>query len=209
MAKKYNKKTKKPKVTKAVKKYVKTQTRKLGEIKHINSSSSIAPIFSSIAAIRLSGMAEGTGFGQRIGEKITPRNLTFNFTLYRGLTDCHVRLIIFRWLEQTSVSGTNSILESGNDGTANYINAMYKLLPQDRRRFNILYDRSFLLDDAKQNGLKRSIKLNLLKGKNIFFDGTTATSNARNPIQFVVLSDVALSNAPTMLYHYAFRYHDV
>lgn len=194
-----------------VDKQIDKKLKKLSEPKyHLHGTAgatAINPTFALPATINpLVLMAQGNGPADRVGNVITPTSLQFRMTAYRGATDCTIRVIFFRFKELGYARLGTAILDDTDDGTANIVNAPYVLEKASRKRFQILYDKRWLLDDAKQNGIV--VYDNVKMSQNISYDGGTSGANQQNGIYYMVISDCSLLNAPDVRFTMLTRYRD-
>lgn len=189
----------KPRVSKAVKKYVKQSQKSLGETHYILQNTSLTPNYSSVNALKLYDMNQGTNVDERVGLKVEPSTLQFRFTAYRGNTDAHLRLVVFRWTGAATSSNISStlVLESSLAGLNGYVNAPFLLEKNARKSFEVLHDSCYLLDDAKQNGIKKVINIKV-NSRPIYYDTGSIGGVIKNPIQYFFISDTNLTNAPTV-----------
>lgn len=202
----------KPKVSKAVKKYVKDATKDIGETKY-NVTSNIAtaynPIRSSTTMELAFPISQGSGINQREGLKINPTSLTFNWTCYKAASaDTIVRFIVIRMTDAVSAITTNTLVESINDGNVNYVNSFFANTKSVRHRFEVLHNSIYVLDDAKQNVINKSISVKV-SAKPISFATSSGTGEAYGQIYFAWISDNPLLTAPSIYYSVQARYKDV
>lgn len=184
-------------VSKAVKSYVRRVNKGLGETKYLsNTTTAYDPIYSNTTCTECYSCAEGTGDNERVGLKIQPTSLQIRVTGYRGLSDSTVRLIVFRYNDRVnSPPVSDSVLISTLGTTTNYINSPYQLSKINRKRFSVLLDKRFVLDDGKQNHFSRVFNVKV-SGRPIYFNDGTFDSERKNGIYYVLISDVALINTP-------------
>lgn len=200
----------KPRVSKAVKKYVKRVNSNAGETKYvITNLNAIGPDNLAAIATKAYDIAGGTDQNNRIGNKIEPTSLQIRWSAYRGLTDCMLRLIVFRWTGTSTTTNINLglVLEQGALGSVNYINAPYLQEKQSRKSFQILHDSTYLLDDAKQNGIKRIT--NIKVSKSIYYDTALAGGFMKNGIQYAWITDTSPANTPLVQATVIQRYKDI
>lgn len=199
-------------VPKSVKKYVKAKINNAGETKYImNYPAVISPTWdtSTTTAISVFDIPQGDGEAERIGLKIEPKSLRLAFTAYRGLTDCTLRLVIFRYTDRLNSNPIqDTVLEIGGTGSVQCVNMPYQINKINRQRFNILHDSSYILDDGRQNAVHREINLSL-KYNPIYFADATATAGKKNNIYFMFFADVATANAPTLSYNILRKWKDL
>ena len=79
---------------------------------------------------------------------------------------------------------------------------------QDRSRFEVLHDSTHILDDARQNGVKRITTINL-KQRKITFDGNLAASPQKNGIFYFFFSDAVPLSAPAVVLTTQVNYKDL
>lgn len=190
------KSTKSAPVDKSIQRYVKNAVKQDGETKRYSySETAISPTRDSTTESGVFQIAQGTTSSERIGSQISPMYLKIDFTAYRGLADCHLRLVVFRWKLESTVISTSSLFDSGIMGTDIAVIAPYTQDRAARSRFEILYDETYLLDDAKQNGIKHSINVNL-KRRKLNYTGVTATAGRTNGIYYRFFTDNVLASTP-------------
>lgn len=197
-------------VTKAVKRYVKNANRRQGELKYLTQAGTYLPSYASgVASTPLYNMPEGTGENERIGLKIRPTSFNMRFTAYRGLTDCFLRLVVFRSTDNTVGPVNNSFVlnDLGTSGTSNYINEPRKMVKAGRL-FQILYDRTWLLDDAKQNGIKKDINIKT-SGSPVHYTNPAITNTRKGEIYWFFMTDTSIANQPSIRYITKASYRDV
>lgn len=202
---------KKQQPTKATKRYVKKELAALGERKYTwlsTDGTPLQPIYTSATVNPLYRIADGTGESQRIGQKIQPTSLEVSFNMYRGNADSQVRVIFLRWNNSAAVLSATSVLEAANNGNLNFITAPFDLDKSRRKRFTVLSDKMFLLDDARQNGIhtKYNVKVN---SKPILYETTSLSSPATGNIFMLIISDNVLATAPNVTYDIVGRYRDL
>jgi len=210
MKKPTTKAKRKPTVSKAVKKYVKKQTKKLGEVKYMAATqvSYSATYASGIACTPLYDNVEGVGTNQRIGKIIQPTSAQIRFSAYRGNTDCHLRLVAFRYRDNVATINNNFVLDNiGSALTVNYINnpltinKAYKL-------HEVLYDKTWILDDGLQNGLHKVVNLKTAS-RTVKYTSNTAGQNRKDEIYYFFMSDVPSGNEPLINIVTVSKYRDV
>lgn len=131
-------------------------------------------------------LSQGDGNNNREGNVIYPTSLAFRGTISMAsaATDTFVRIIIFRWKSATPTDITELLQTTTVDS-----------FKADSERYlsNILYDRTFVLNDAKSTSLFFQKRMKL-KGM-IAYDEATSTPN-RNGLFIATLSNEA-TNVPT------------
>lgn len=199
-------------VPKSVKKYVKAKINNAGETKYQHTFPTvISPTWDTSTNLVTSvyDIIQGDGEGERLGLRIEPKSMRLAFTAYRGIADCTLRLIVFRYTERLNAPPVQDVcIENGASGTVQTVNMPYQIDKINRGRFNILHDSSYILDDGKQNGVHRVINLGF-KHNPIYYADASATANRRNGIYFFFFTDVATGNAPTLSYSLLRKYKDL
>lgn len=202
----------KPKVSKAVKKYVKDATKELGETKYdvaSNIATAYNPLRSSTSMEIAFPISQGSGIDQREGLKITPTSLTFNWTCYKATSaDTLVRFVVIRMTDSVSAITTNTLFESINDGNVNYINNFFANTKSVRHRFEVLHNSMYVLDDARQNVINKTISVKV-SAKPISFATSSGTGEAYGQVYYAWLSDNPLLTAPSIYYTVQARYKDL
>lgn len=205
--------TKRPnrRIKKTIKKAVKDQLKTLGETKFElfgTGGVGIAALHSTTTMIPAYDIAQGVDVDQRVGNKITPTGMTIRFSAYRGNADSTLRLLVVRWKPEYVFINTGLILESGDSGNTNYINAPYETDKINRKRFEVLHDSCYVLDDGKQNHICKEINVKV-NGRPVIYSGAAAGAIRANEIHFVWISDSALATAPSVFYTCHARYKDL
>lgn len=188
-------------VTPSVKKYVNRKIKENDEVKYLYEAfGAVGCNINSVGALSLYSMTGGTdGEDNRVGNTIQPTSLQLRLTVYRGNTDATFRLIVFRWKPKEIASNVTltQILEQTTYATDNYVNAPTKIKKADSSLFNILLDKRYVLDDAKQQNISvvHNVKVN---SKKIYYDGPALADARANEIYWAVLSDTIPLNEPTV-----------
>lgn len=168
------------------------------------------PYNTFVAGISPYDMAQNLTENSRIGNVIQPTSLTINFTAYRGLSDCHLRVLVFRYNDRVSTGtlGPGNVLDSTNSGNLCVINAQKNPVRSVAKQSNILFDRTYILDDATQNGVSRKIVLNLMAQK-ILYEATGTGGVMNKDIVVNFFADTTLVNAPNVTYDMVARFKDI
>lgn len=196
-------------IPKSVKAYVQRAIKQDAEHKYLINVINDNPYNADQACFCLANLAQGTGASQYLGQKISPTSLEFRFSCYKGLTDCLLRVIIFRAkdeLDPTLVVNSR-IYQAGQFGGAAAPLQVMRLLKAERDQFEILHDKMYIMDDGKQNGVGIHGMLKLAK-KDIMYSGTTINSLSSNNIYLCLQGDTALANAPVFKGVFHLRYTD-
>jgi len=153
----------------------------------------------NVAATLISNMAQGTDFDERLGDKAVLTN--YKATLWVNETVVHAfcwfRYVVFWDMDATPTPATWDEVFGGYVGGSEF-EAMPRF--EARRRFKILYDKSFSLDHIVDNGAAvlgtKLIKVNVpLKSKIVEWTDATGTSQiGRHLYQFMVTN---VDNVPT------------
>lgn len=197
--KRYVKKAKVPKVSKATKAYVKEA---LVDNKELNWAlidvSTQALGYDLPFLAQWSSIAQGGTTSQREGDRIEPVKLIMNFDMYfGGVAQAVSRVIIFQWKPDTAVDAP-SLAKILSVTATNYAYlSPYVQTRVLRSKFKVLYDRTF----DNQNSIANSsytyqVELTKFSAKYITYN--TGTTTGKNQIFIVGLSDqvVGSPNAP-------------
>lgn len=181
----------------ATKAYVKKQIHKDEETKYFDKvQSAITAIdYSGTNISLLSGVTQGVGDSQRVGDKITLRALRLRLAVaYNGL-DATIRVILFQYKQQTALhpAAVSELLTPGYVGT---INAAEAPFTHDYQGFyKPFYDKTVCITSVgpklKYFDIKPSLKF--LRKTIAYSAGTT---DAYGHIYCLVISNVTGVNAP-------------
>lgn len=200
---------KKPRVSKAVKTYVKTANKNQGETKFHVVTGTLQPLWSTVAWSPTYLVSQGVTNIQRNGAQIEPMMLQLDFNAARGLADSVLRVLVFRWKLDSSVINTSSVFGPEVTFSTSFPSlSPVTYDPPDRKRFEVLLDRKIILDDGKQNVVNRTYKINLRRRK-ITFSDATALSTRNNGIYIAWISDNPLASAPTVEFTTRATYKDL
>lgn len=192
------------------------QFRDKPELKHIDvsgSSIAITPTTSPTVYDIGTDIVSGSGYNDRIGDRVRLVNLNFRFQLGSALTgvlDDLCRLVIFKVKEPKGVAQTLSDIIQTNTAVTN----VYSPLRWDTRaNFTILYDKVYRLNNADTSGssyaLRYNYKVNIpLHGSIMKFQGDSATVNDNN-LFFFIVGNNASPNNPSWSFYYRLTYTDV
>lgn len=191
---------------------MKAMVDKVGERKYVWKSSSgtaLNPLWSAALSIGpLIAMDQGIEEYERIGQKVTPTSLNMKVHIERGLADSYVRLTMVRFTDKTTVLNSTSVFESTNSGTENYVTSPFLLDKSQRARFQVLYDKVFIVDDGKQNSVHIDVNIKV-KAKPILFQTELATGDSTNNIFLIAISNNPLASSPHMTYDIVAQYKDL
>lgn len=155
----------------------------------------------AVTNIHLSGMAQGIGQAERIGNQISCHSLDYVFHAAKNssATNSIMRVIIGRWKRQETDNYTNidSILESTS------VFANYRLNSADE--WDILYDNMFVLSSTDQTAATRGRVM--LRDLAIHYNGANATDIEKNGIFLAYLGSES-TNTPYLNYNIKLNYHD-
>lgn len=219
MPRKYRKRTKKtPKTTaqkadKALRIARRVQHLDKPELKHISVSGSGITVPQSTSPSMYdigTNIATGTGYTDRIGDRVRLVNLSFRFQLVSNIlstVDDIIRLVVFKMKEPKGVAQTLSdVLETNTIVT----NIMSPYRWDNRTNFTILHDRTYKLINSQTTTTQKpqnQYKVNIpLHGSVMKFQGDSTTVNDNNLYFFIV--GINGTNTPTWNYYYRMTYTD-
>lgn len=195
------------KVSKSVKKYVKSQiTRALEPKYHVVDGTTAAAITTTATLTLLSAVPEGTGEEQRIGIEIRPERLELRYILKSNTNtkNVQVRMMILR----TRVQGTPAAGDVLIDTSALGI-AISPLDPWIKEQ-EVLYDRVHNLFDVLNAETRQSISKKVIGKRKmpakITFD-IAATTADRNQLWLLAISNT-VANDPTISFMSIMKYRD-
>ncbi len=155
-------------------------------------------VTSTIAYNALSGVGQGSGQSERVGDLIYPLKMDVHMNVVTANADVYntCRFVWFRWRPNNNslAPGTNSILESpGTQGTLSHYNY------EGRQEYTVLKD---LLESYTGTATNPTVDSNKLyrftiplNGTQVFnLGGTTGT----NQLYFLNLSDSSVTPFPTV-----------
>lgn len=145
---------------------------------------------------------QGTGDSERIGDKITVRNILgrVSFIMNSSATNTLFRFIIFQDKQQvgdtspgiSDVLATSSTLSSLNTNAAG--------------RFKVIKNWFFQMDSVK--GATKTIQFYKKVNTNLRFNGTLNSDIQKNGLYVLLLSDQG-TNTPTVYYNFKIGYADI
>lgn len=158
---------------------------------------------------KLTGLGQGDGQGERLGDTVSGTSCSFNYHLSRdggatAKTLFNGRIMLIRWnVDDTDTSPViGDILESTSQTLSAFVGDQ-----ADRKKFDVLLDNHHTLtvrDDSKCTiqSVHNNISLN---GKKIYFDASATTGKGH--IYLVTLGNQASGvEDATMQYYFRFRY---
>jgi hypothetical protein len=168
----------------------------------VNASGGIA---NTGAIFNLSNIAQGTDYNNRDGDSLLTQRLDFsmiitNSTALASTGNAFIRLIIFRDNDQLGADPT----------VANVLQSAVVTSPltfYTERRFDVLDDRLYAMNNNGASALQYRLSLNL--NKHIYFQNTTGAdaSNFEGALFLLALSDQA-TNTPTISYYSRLAFTD-
>lgn len=176
------------------------------EEKNLDVDASTTPSTTGVLTL-LSGLAQGTDIGNRVGDVIKVTRVSWNGRVAissASSTFSTVRLIMFRDSENAgSVPVLADILEATGGTTAarspiNFIN---------RKRFNVLWDQMIVLDSTSQ--YSEVVRGDMIVNKTVRYRGTgnTVAAAAEGTIYWLFVSDEA-TNVPSVVIYTQLQFVD-
>lgn len=202
----YSKRSRRPRTYKPKKRFVRRKRifRKKVESKYIDAAAYNAVVVDTGNAISIPfAPAQGDDFNARQGREIIARGLQLRgtITMASAATVSTVRLIL---VQDKWNSGTATTLADFNNDTT--INSMRILSPNLFRRYKILMDKTYSMDDSK----KQIQNINIYKKfyTKIRFTGTAANSYGSNAMFLLATSSETTAGgvAPTLVLNTRSRY---
>lgn len=190
----------------ATKGYVRKMINKESETKYFDLGALATGITYAGSVADLTGVIQGNGDTNRIGDKLRMKHITLKYQLQQTTGPNMFRVIVFQYIGNTQISGApgaNTVLSGGTLSTANAPLAMYTW--DYRNQYIILYDKLHCLNSQHPTiDVRKEISLRFAKKEIAYYSGTTAGANK---IYMIMLSDVNAS-LPTMAYQYRLSYED-
>lgn len=196
-----------------VRKYVQQQLRKTdaAELKFYSTGSS--PEFNTTGfCTQLATIPQGDGISAREGDSVMPTSLVVKGRIQRGSTATTstfdaVRIMIVRWhpdSASTTLSSPNQLLQDFTSGVAVY--SPLKLNRADRKDFDVLYDRRFVVPARDLVEAYRDIFIPIKLKKKIQFNA--ATTSGLGTLWIVGVGSYASSSVECadLVYQYVVRY---
>lgn len=152
----------------------------------------------------LNAMPQGDELNERVGLKIQPTGLFFNYKLQCAASQpTVVRVMIYEDLQQISDSTPSSTDLLQNTADQSVISPLNR---DEIGRFNVLYDKRIVLNPDSGN-TKVYKKGFLKKLRNAHFNGAAGTDIQKNGLWCTILSDQA-TNFPTHDFYSRLFFHD-
>lgn len=155
------------------------------------------------SVLHLTNIAQGDGDGQRTGNSIFVRNVSFRGTLVRASQDERVRVMLFidkQQIGDTIPAPTDVLTTTGTT------NAVYSFLnPNTVGRFSILRSRLYSLTaDRPTIALNWNVNLR----HHVRYNGTTGSDIQRGGIYMLIISTASSGNGITLERVCRVSYHD-
>lgn len=190
------------KVTKPVKRYVKSQLAKNIEYKYNTYYFGPSSIPNNGVVYNMISIAQGMGDTQRIGDTIKLKTITFKYSVTNADTYNITRLIIFQWKMNNSYPPTFTNVLNGTSPT---VYSQYNV--DNRQNFQVLYDRSHTTDaDDPIKIVRGRINCKYAKKELTFYAGSA--SNGNQLIYALAISDSSASSHPLIEGEFNFWYTD-
>lgn len=217
------KKSKAPKVSKAVKKYVKKAVKHVGETKHVEKAQlAWQPIDATGFIGRVSDTTQGTTDQNRIGDQIQPVSIELGFFMwtdtsnpvfpvYDSYNQC--RVILFQWHEDDAFNSpiqSDILLYSYYQNIANVDIQMVSPYNWDQRHlFTVLYDNTYTIRPdvvgyPEQVLFKEHISIPV--SRKIFYNAGGVSGS--NNIYIMVVTDSTTPAHPNIQYLTQLRFKD-
>lgn len=134
---------------------------------------------------------QGDGNGERVGDRISFKSLSLNYTVYSnntGSVSPVVRIILFKWKPDTANdTPTLATILEGSTYIAPYVGER-----EARRKFNVVYDKMHICNPAATAGNVHVVNKTIpLKGKVYFNEGLTTGSGK---LYLLALSSTSVAN---------------
>lgn len=179
---------------KEVKQMIKSENAKARELKFYNVDSSYSALLSYSGVVEdISAMARGDSDSNRDGDRCLPISLDLSYVIYGETYSSVYRMIVFRWLENTTPTVADILLSSGSGYS---VTSGYQ--HDQRGLFNILYDKTHTVSNNGGSELvhvKRHLKM-AKKQIDYSAGGTTGS----NKIYVLGITDRSLATSATVAY---------
>lgn len=204
---KYTKKTyrKTNKISKAIKKYVKSAISTEQEHKVFDAAVNGQPATTAGVIYNLMTPSQGDGYNNYSGIVITQKSLEIRGSVLVGDSSNCIRMIIFRWHNDSSIDvpQPNEILQLVSTGNSPY--EPYNYIHRDE--FTVLKDHLFATVLGQSNALvKFNYKVKLHNAKQRFTNTTNGTGV--NNIYVLFISDSAVGPNPAQSFTSRIHYTD-
>lgn len=195
------------KTAKKIHKEVINEIRKAGETKIYTTVATAANVtFSGTISNSLTIPVKGDAYNQRTGIQISPLSLNLKGQIIVGGTTNIVRLVLFRWKDNTAtaVPVVADLITAGYT-VASYAPLFTYIWGPKRKKFSVLWDRTFAVDQGKQVVyFNKTIKL---KGTQVFNPG--AVTDGTSQLFLMSISDDGAVSYPSLEYSHKFLYKDL
>lgn len=204
-------------VSKRIKRYVKSEISRNIETKEFHSyTNKTATTTWQVAC--LNNIVEGDQPDQVIGATLEPKRLTGNICVRRGDGTNKVRIIIFQWFEEATLSETfesnwptiEQILPQVSDDLGNDQNMVATPNYQGRHLFKMLKDYKIELSSAYKDAVNIRVRIPARKLRKMQWvdDQPPSNGHALGAIFMYYWSDSTASSHPTIYWDMRFRYKD-
>jgi len=203
--KRYPRKAKVPKVSKATKAYVKDALKEEKEPNWLLIDNSMqTPGYDVPALYQWSSVPQGSTVSTREGDRIEPTKLIVNFDLhYPTINDAVFRLIIFQWKPDNSIDVPSAAKILSITGTIYAHLSPYVQTSTLRSKFKVLYDKTF----ANKNGVIDDVQhyeVDITKFASKYITYTVgSTVSGKNQIYALSLSDQLAGGANSVAFQKA------
>lgn len=166
------------------------------ETHHDDTVSGVNNMTWSWAATSLADPAQGSADTQRVGDMVQQHRLHFKAAIKIGSTDNVVRVIVFRWLDESVVSLADIV-----DQTGGLTSPLATYTHDTRCKYRVLYDSGPMgLSLAGRGVITINKNINLKGYKQRFEAGSTDSIKGDIYVMYCSDKDAAGSNFPTLQY---------
>lgn len=201
-------------VPKAVKRYVQKKIERDAEDHYFDFQGGVANASITGSIQVLSAVAQGDGFAARTGEVINPISLQIRGDIKgsdTATTSYNVRIIVFqdKQIRSSALPTAADVLEDVSGNTDDVFSPLNHV-SLNAKRFNILMDRTYLVDPRAPNyytkdSAQRLVLFKKLRGKIVYTN--TSTGTQKGNIYMLILSDTA-TNGPSVNFWSRLRFDD-
>lgn len=196
-------------VNKVIKKYVDKRIKSTCEPKHVYLSVDSNAISDATAYPQLSGIPQGTGDMQKLGECVTFRSIEigFNMSLRGASTSSTIRMFLFQWNQVNTTSPTDATVFEDYGTTLGKLVNTFTRDTKHQRCLRIIKDWTIKLNSNNPSMYFRR-KINLSRCAKLYGVGGSTTAQ-KGGLYLGYFSDIAAgANSPVFQYGYNIDYID-
>lgn len=148
----------------------------------------------------LTGITQGVGDSNRVGDSIKVQNLVFRYIGVRNTADSILRVMVI-WDPQNKLAAVSDVLAS----TGSALSVISPKNYDKRFQSNVLYDRTMTLTSADHPYVLEDITIPI--DQHTQYNAASTTINTGD-LKLLVISNVVTTNLPTLTYYARITFTD-